>query len=183
MLSNVVPHYHTGHPSKKILFEPKSIGCIDKSIYFYETKYFADNVTIGHKRWLTYILLQKCIFPCPKTFLDDDSTILFADDGILFAAWDEWMRKKPGQFLFCYKKIFLWLTILFADDGTEPERPSHHHNRPLHYSVVRYFFTLKIQSEMEEAPRYRLFTQLTLLSLLSLLPLIPLLTLFNTLFK
>ena len=43
----------------------------------------------------------------------------------------------------CYKKYFWCLTILFADDGTEPERPSDHHNRPLHYAVVRCFFTLK----------------------------------------
>ena len=166
MLPSVVRYYHTGHPRKKILFEPKSIGCIDKSMH---------------------ILQQKCIFSWPTIFFTtiwqkQQQSFLRMMESYLLTGWmDE--KETWSISILLQKMFFLCPTILFADDGTEPERPSDHHNRPLHYSVVRYFFTLKIQSEMEEAPRYRLFTQLTLLSLLSLLPLIPLLTLFNTLFK
>ena len=104
MLPSVVRYYHTGHPRKKILFEPKSIRCIDRGMH---------------------ILQQKCIFSWPTIFLrqfDRKETrpmclkwqkMYFLATNNPFCGWwnlicwlGEWMRKKPGQFLFCYKKCF-----------------------------------------------------------------------------
>ena len=128
MLPSVVRYYHTGHPRKKILFEPKSIGCIDKSMH---------------------ILQQKCIFSWPTIFFTtiwqkQQQSFLRMMESYLLTGWmDE--KETWSISILLQKMFFLCPTILFADDGTEPERPSHHHNRPLHYSVVRCFFTLKIQ--------------------------------------
>ena len=56
---------------RRSYLNPNQLGALTKTCIFKKPN---TNVTIGHKKWPTNILQQKCIFSCLTIFLDENLT-------------------------------------------------------------------------------------------------------------